>query len=113
MTCGEGTILRNYVQYERLALPWLLASLIFKKRWFKLLLKGCMEHSSVLSRLVGTFRSCQLLGCGFQNPDPALPDFDEVDSGDQPPAASAPAPQAKVRAPSSKRTMLVIFKFVG
>ncbi|XP_063097180.1 nesprin-2 isoform X2 [Cavia porcellus] len=30
-----------------------------------------------------------------QNPDPALPDFDEVDSGDQPPAASAPAPQAK------------------
>ncbi|KAM6171021.1 nesprin-2 [Erethizon dorsatum] len=33
-----------------------------------------------------------------QNPDPALPDFDEVDTRDQPPAASMPAPQAKFRA---------------
>ncbi|XP_073923916.1 nesprin-2 isoform X5 [Castor canadensis] len=32
---------------------------------------------------------------GSQNPDTSLPSFDEVDSGDQPPAASVPAPQAK------------------
>ncbi|XP_039098056.1 nesprin-2 isoform X4 [Hyaena hyaena] len=32
---------------------------------------------------------------GSQNPDPSLPSMDEVDSGDQPPAAPAPAPQAK------------------
>ncbi|XP_069343498.1 nesprin-2 isoform X2 [Eulemur rufifrons] len=32
---------------------------------------------------------------GSQNPDPSLPGFDEVDTGDQPPAASAPAPHAK------------------
>ncbi|XP_023558729.1 nesprin-2 isoform X2 [Octodon degus] len=30
-----------------------------------------------------------------QNPDPALPAFDEVDAGDQPPPAPVPAPQAK------------------
>ncbi|XP_005399199.1 PREDICTED: nesprin-2 isoform X3 [Chinchilla lanigera] len=30
-----------------------------------------------------------------QNPDPALPAFDEVDAGDQPPPAAVPAPQAK------------------
>ncbi|PNJ70710.1 SYNE2 isoform 25 [Pongo abelii] len=32
---------------------------------------------------------------GTQNPAPPLPSFDEVDSGDQPPATSVPAPQAK------------------
>ncbi|XP_049467402.1 nesprin-2 isoform X6 [Panthera uncia] len=32
---------------------------------------------------------------GSQNPDPSLPSLDEVDSGDEPPAASTPAPQAK------------------
>uniref|UniRef100_A0A8C9ANP7 Spectrin repeat containing nuclear envelope protein 2 n=1 Tax=Prolemur simus TaxID=1328070 RepID=A0A8C9ANP7_PROSS len=32
---------------------------------------------------------------GSQNPDPSLPGFDEVDTGDQPPAASMPAPHAK------------------
>ncbi|XP_027957514.1 nesprin-2 isoform X2 [Eumetopias jubatus] len=32
---------------------------------------------------------------GCQNPDPSLPSWDEVDAGDQPPAASVPAPQAK------------------
>uniref|UniRef100_A0A2K6FJQ6 Nesprin-2 n=1 Tax=Propithecus coquereli TaxID=379532 RepID=A0A2K6FJQ6_PROCO len=37
---------------------------------------------------------------GSQNPDPSLPGLDEVDAGDQPPAASVPAPHAKVRAPS-------------
>ncbi|PNJ70702.1 SYNE2 isoform 6 [Pongo abelii] len=35
---------------------------------------------------------------GTQNPAPPLPSFDEVDSGDQPPATSVPAPQAKFRA---------------
>ncbi|XP_008061512.1 nesprin-2 [Carlito syrichta] len=34
---------------------------------------------------------------GSQNPDPPLPGFDEVDAGDQPPAASVPAPRAKVQ----------------
>uniref|UniRef100_A0A8C4MDW9 Spectrin repeat containing nuclear envelope protein 2 n=1 Tax=Equus asinus asinus TaxID=83772 RepID=A0A8C4MDW9_EQUAS len=38
---------------------------------------------------------------GHQNPDSSLPGLDEADSGDQPPAASVPAPQAKVRAPFS------------
>uniref|UniRef100_A0A8C4MAE4 Nesprin-2 n=1 Tax=Equus asinus TaxID=9793 RepID=A0A8C4MAE4_EQUAS len=32
---------------------------------------------------------------GHQNPDSSLPGLDEADSGDQPPAASVPAPQAK------------------
>nr|XP_055217996.1 nesprin-2 isoform X8 [Gorilla gorilla gorilla] len=32
---------------------------------------------------------------GTQNPAPPLPSFDEVDSGDQPPATSVPAPRAK------------------
>uniref|UniRef100_A0A673TZC2 Spectrin repeat containing nuclear envelope protein 2 n=1 Tax=Suricata suricatta TaxID=37032 RepID=A0A673TZC2_SURSU len=32
---------------------------------------------------------------GSQNPDPSLPDLDEVDSGDQPAAVPTPAPQAK------------------
>ncbi|XP_044087705.1 nesprin-2 isoform X6 [Neovison vison] len=32
---------------------------------------------------------------GCQNPDPSLPSLDEVDGGDQPPAASTPAPPAK------------------
>nr|XP_060475711.1 nesprin-2 [Panthera onca] len=32
---------------------------------------------------------------GSQNPDPSLPSLDEVDSGDEPPAAPTPAPQAK------------------
>ncbi|XP_010601301.1 nesprin-2 isoform X4 [Fukomys damarensis] len=33
-----------------------------------------------------------------QTPDPALPDFDEVDAGDQPSVASMSAPQAQLRA---------------
>uniref|UniRef100_M3Z9E4 Spectrin repeat containing nuclear envelope protein 2 n=1 Tax=Nomascus leucogenys TaxID=61853 RepID=M3Z9E4_NOMLE len=32
---------------------------------------------------------------GTQNPAPPLPSFDEVDSGDQPPATSVPAPRGK------------------
>ncbi|XP_025775123.1 nesprin-2 [Puma concolor] len=32
---------------------------------------------------------------GSQNPDPSLPSLDEVDSGDEPPAAATPASQAK------------------
>ncbi|NP_878914.1 nesprin-2 isoform 2 [Homo sapiens] len=35
---------------------------------------------------------------GTQNPASPLPSFDEVDSGDQPPATSVPAPRAKFRA---------------
>uniref|UniRef100_A0A2K6JTW1 Spectrin repeat containing nuclear envelope protein 2 n=1 Tax=Rhinopithecus bieti TaxID=61621 RepID=A0A2K6JTW1_RHIBE len=35
---------------------------------------------------------------GTQNPAPPLPSFDEVDSGDQLPTASVPAPRAKFRA---------------
>uniref|UniRef100_A0A8C0K488 Spectrin repeat containing nuclear envelope protein 2 n=1 Tax=Canis lupus dingo TaxID=286419 RepID=A0A8C0K488_CANLU len=38
---------------------------------------------------------------GSQNLDPSLPSLDEVDSGDQPPGTSVPAPQAQVRAPFS------------
>ncbi|PNJ70701.1 SYNE2 isoform 5 [Pongo abelii] len=37
---------------------------------------------------------------GTQNPAPPLPSFDEVDSGDQPPATSVPAPQAKFLYPA-------------
>ena len=44
--------------------------------------------------------------CGFQNPDSPLPSVDEVDHG-EPLAASAPAPQAKVRAPFRRGTTLV------
>uniref|UniRef100_A0A8C9AHQ9 Spectrin repeat containing nuclear envelope protein 2 n=1 Tax=Prolemur simus TaxID=1328070 RepID=A0A8C9AHQ9_PROSS len=40
---------------------------------------------------------------GSQNPDPSLPGFDEVDTGDQPPAASMPAPHAKVRSRENYR----------
>ncbi|XP_045666543.1 nesprin-2 isoform X3 [Ursus americanus] len=35
---------------------------------------------------------------GRQNPDPSLPSLDEVDAGEQPPAASVPTPQAKFEA---------------
>ncbi|PNI83755.1 SYNE2 isoform 5 [Pan troglodytes] len=37
---------------------------------------------------------------GTQNPAPPLPSFDEVDSGDQPPATSVPAPRAKFLYPA-------------
>uniref|UniRef100_A0A2I3GWZ8 Spectrin repeat containing nuclear envelope protein 2 n=1 Tax=Nomascus leucogenys TaxID=61853 RepID=A0A2I3GWZ8_NOMLE len=37
---------------------------------------------------------------GTQNPAPPLPSFDEVDSGDQPPATSVPAPRGKFLYPA-------------
>lgn len=55
-----------------------------------------MKHVFVLLSL---FPQTEPLGCGFQSPDPSLPGLDEVDAGDQPPAAPMPASHVKVRAP--------------
>ena len=67
--------------------------------------KKLQEAGSVLLRLFRAFRFPELL-CGFQNPDSPLPSVDEVDHG-EPLAVSAPAPQAKVRAPFRRGTTLV------
>ena len=67
--------------------------------------KKLQEAGSVLLRLFRVFRFYELL-CGFQNPDSTLPSVDEVDHR-EPLAASAPAPQAQVRAPSRRGTTLV------
>ena len=58
----------------------------------------CWDYSEHLNSLWFPWTEWTL-GCGFQMPDPALPSLDEVDAGEQPPAAFGPTSRTKVRGP--------------